>query len=521
MKKLEKFLAGVLCISMLLLNLSACSGGVANTAKSTSKTGNVTFVFAGPNNVTQWDPQNENKSNSYMLSKLIYNTLVNPYGEKNAIQPELATKWSVSADGKSWTFTLRKGVKFHNGEVFDSSSVVATLQRLIDKPTLVQASFWKLLDSVQAPDAQTAVINLKQPWGALLTQLVDTPMLPPKALKEKGDTLFSFNGTDNPIGTGPWKCSKWVAGQDTEFVRNDDYWDWGDNKSNVDKIIYRPAVEDTTRVSGIQTGDLDMIDAVPVEQATMLKTVKGVKVEQLSSYNIVHLGFRCADDSIFADVNARQAVNHAIDRKQLVSSIAGGGVASSWPCPEGVIGFDSSSMIPEYNVDLAKQLLAKTKYKGEQISIIAPNGVFARSKEISQAVLAMVTAAGFKAKLEILENASFQERRAAGKYDIYVQRYPFPCGDPDSVITQRWLNDSGKSGYVNKDLNSKILASKSESDPAKRALLLKDVFSVAWNEMAPHASLYNELETLAYRDNISGIKFRPDNVTDYSRVMKK
>lgn len=522
----KRMLSLALC-SVMVLSMSACgggksasSGGAANGSAKSSGAENK-FIFAGPNNITQWDPLNENKTNAYMLSKLTYNTLVNPYGENNSIQPELAKEWSVSDDGLEWTFQLREGIKFHNGEDFNAESVVATLSRLIDNPTLVHAAFWPSLAGVEAKDTYTAVIKLKEPWGALLNQLIDTPMFPPKALKEKGDALFEFNETNKPIGTGPWIADKWTPGQDAEFIRNEEYWDWGDNKSNVDRIVYRPVIEDTTRVSGIQTGDLDMIDAVPVEQADMLTSVKGVKVDKFLGSAIVHLGFRSADGRIFEDVNARQAVNHALNRKLLVESIAGGGAASDWPCPEGVLGYDKeNAAVPEYNLDMAKELLAKTSYKGEEISFIAPTGVFARNKEVAQAVLAMLSDAGFKVNLEIMENAAFQERRASGNYDLYIQRYPFPAGDPDSVITQRWLNDAHKSGYANKEMNAKILDQKQESDPAKREQLLKDVFAIEWAEAAPHLALYQQVTTLAYRDGVTGLKARIDNVFDYSRISK-
>ena len=519
---MKKVLSILLCVALLVGTLAGCGGSTtpATSGGSTNASGEVTFVFAGPNNITQWDPLNENKTNAYMLSKLTYNTLVNPYGPDNTIAPELATEWSVSEDGLTWTFKLREGVKFHNGEVFDSSSVVATLQRLLDNNTLVHAGFWPNLKAVEAVDAYTVNIILNEPWGALLNQLVDTPMLPPQALAEKGDALFEFNETNKPIGTGPWIADKWTPGQDAEFVRNEEYWDWGDNKSNVDRIIYRPVIEDTTRVSGIQTGDLDMIDAVPVEQADMLANVAGVKVEKIMGSAIVHLGFRCTDGRIFEDVNARQAVNHAIDRKLIVSSIAGGGTPSNWPAPAGVLGHDSTAPVPEYNVELAKQLLGKTKYNGEKISFIAPTGVFARSKEVAQAILANLTEAGFNVELEIMENAAFQERRAAGNYDIYLQRYPYPAGDPDSVITQRWLNDAHKSGYVNEQLNEKIRESKRESDPVKREQLLKEAFAIEWAEMAPHMALYQQVTTLAYREGVTGLRIRVDNVFDYSRVSK-
>lgn len=522
----KRFISIILSTVMLLSFLVGCgstettSPGASTDGGSSNGDGEVTFVFAGPNNITQWDPLNENKTNAYMLSKLTYNTLVNPYGENNSIAPELATEWSVSDDGLSWTFKLREGVKFHNGEDFNSDSVVATVQRLIDNPTLVHAAFWPSLDAVEALDEYTAVIHLKEPWGALLYQLVDTPMLPAQALAEKGDALFEFNAANQPIGTGPWIADAWTPGQDAEFVRNEDYWDWGNDKSNVDRILYRPVIEDTTRVSGIQTGDLDMIDAVPVEQAEALAKIDGIEVENFLGSAIVHLGFRTGDaHRVFADVNARKAINHAIDRNLLVESIAGGGRGSSWPAPEGVLGFDSNkAAIPEYNVELAKELLAMTDYDGEPVSFIAPTGVFARNREVAQALLAMFTEIGLNVELEIMENAAFQERRASANYDVYLQRYPYPVGEPDSVITQRWLNDAHKSGYVNEELNNKILESKRESDPVKREQLLKEVFEIQWEVLAPHMAVYQQVTTLAYREGVTGLRPRVDNVFDYSRV---
>lgn len=529
MKKMKRILAAVLTTAMMLGTLAACGGDAANNSGGngggTNANGENVFIFAGPNNVTQWDPQNENKTNRYMLDKLTYNTLVNPYGENNTVQPELADSWSVSEDGLTWTFKLHEGVKFHNGEDFNADSVVATLQRLVENTTLTQAAFWTVLKGAEKVDNYTVNINLTQPWGALLSQLVDTPMLPPAALAEKGDALFEFNETNKPIGTGPWIADKWTPGQDAEFIRNEAYWNWGDNKSNVDRIIYRPVIEDTTRVSGIQAGDIDMIDAVPVEQAEMLKSTGAITVDEILGTAIVHLGFRTTEEDgkyrVFKDVNARQAVSHAVDRALLVSTIAGGGNASSWPCPDTVLGYDADrAAVPEYNVQMAKDLLGKTDYAGQTLSFIVPTGVFARSKEIAQAILAMLTEAGFVVNLEVMENASFQDRRASGDYDLYLQRYPFPSGDPDSVVTQRWLNDAHKSGFVSEELNAAILAQKAESDPETRLQLLKDMFAIQWAEMAPHMAVYQQITTVAYRTGITGLHMRPDNVFDYSRVSK-
>jgi ABC-type transport system substrate-binding protein len=531
-KRWFKTLSMLLIMTLLLGLLAACGGSNTTTAATTTKagagttaatttkavsTGPKTFIASGPNNITQWDPLNENKTNATMLNRLHYNTLVGISTDLKTYQPELATKWEVSTDGLAWTFTLRNDVKWHDGDAFDADDVVATFQRMIDKPTLVQSAFWTLLTSVEKKDQYTVVLKLKQAWGAILSQLEATSIIPSHKQKELGDKAYDYNATNKPIGTGPWVCDSWAPGQDAVWKRNDAYWGWGSDKSNVDKIIYRPIIEDTTRVSAIQTGDITMAINIPVDQTAMLEKASGVKVEKILGTGIVHLGFRTVD-SVFSDVNARQAISIATDRKLLVESVAGGGKASSWPCPENVIGFDATSPVPEYNVANAKALLAKTNYDGKEISFIVPTGVFARSKEVAQALTSMWTEAGFKVKLEIMENAAFQERRAAAKYDVYLQGYPFPAGDPDSVITQRWLNDAHKSGYKNTEMNDLILKSKAESDPTKRAEILKQVFKIEWSVLAPHMSLYTQINVVATRNNVSGVKYRPDSIFDYSRV---
>lgn len=498
---------------------------VISTIPALAQPAEVTFVFAAPFKITLWDPQNENKTMSYALSKLTYNTLV-ALTEENKIVPELATEWSTSEDGLVWTFKLRDGINFHNGEVFDADSVVATMQRLIDRPELVQASFWKTLKAAEKVSDYEVNIVLSEPWGAILTQLCDTPILPAKALTEKGDNLFIIEGDNKPVGTGPWKVDKWLTTSgDAEFVRNDEYWGWGDQKSNIDRIIYRAVIEDTSRVNGLRAGDLHMIDAVPVEEAEKLQTENGITVRDILGTSIIHMGFRTepldGEYRVFNDINARLAVHHAIDRAGIVEFVAGGGQPSDWPCPSTVLGYDAEKAgVPEWTEDyaLAKEYLSKTDYSGQTIRFIVPSGVFARSKEVAQVIESNLTEAGFVVNMEIMENATFQSERASGNYDLYLQRYPFPGGDPDSVVTLRWLNDAHKSGYVNEELNNKIMEGKRESDPVKREQLLKEMFAIAWEVQAPHMAVYQQVTTVAYRSDIQGLVMRADNVFDYSRV---
>jgi len=482
-----------------------------------------TFIFSGNANMTQWDPLDENRGNTYMLMKLHYDFLVTPGPDYISFAPMLAESWSVSDDGLEWTFNLRPGVYFHNGEYFDSSSVVTTFQRLLDTPTLVHSGFWGFLESVRAEDQYTAVIRLNTPWGATLAQVSTVPMLPPLMYAEMGADMFIWDDNNRPIGTGPWMADVWLPGQDAEFIRNDNYWGWNGNMSTFERVIYRPLTEDTARVAGIQTGDLTMSNVLPAEMADMLDDIDGITVQRIMTNAIIHLGFRTSEDDgnyrVFNDLRARQAVMHAIDIHGIVNAIAGGGAPSDWPAPPGVIGHDPSRAFEwEYNPDLARELLAQTNYDGQEIVFMVPLGVFARASEISQAITAMLTEVGFNVDMQIMENAAFQQQRAAADYDLYIQRYGFQVGDPDRDITLRWLNDAHMSGYVNPELNALIEASRIETDPAERERILREVFWVQWNTLAPHAALFVQQNNAAHLDGITGIRFRPDDLIDYSRV---
>jgi len=510
---------------MVLLVLLVCIyfTGCRDTRGEVQLVNPTTFVFSGNANIAQWDPQNESRGNTTMLMMLMYDFLIRPSVCLTYMEPMLAESWVFSDDGLELTFNLRRGVYFHNGEEFDSASVVTTFQRFLDNPTLNRAPMWSLLESVRAVDKYTAVLRFSEPWGAVLATATEIPMLPPRRYAEMGADMFLWDATRRPVGTGPWIPDVWLPGGDAEFVRNDNYWGWGNNMSTFERIIYRPLPEDTSRVAGIQTGDLSMVNVLPAEMGDLLDRVPGISVLRIPTNAIIHLGFRtCEADGnyrVFNDIRARQAVMHAIDQQGINDAIAGGAGASNWSVPPGVIGHDSARAFEwEYNPALARELLSQTNYAGQRMVFMVPMGVFARATEVAQAIEAMLTAVGFNVDMQIMENAAFQVQRAAADYDLYIQRYGFPAGDPDNAITMRWLYDVHMSGYVNEELNNLIRASKIETNPVRREQILKDTFYVQWNTLAPHAALFVQINTAAHLNGISGLRVRFDDVIDYSRV---
>ncbi len=482
------------------------------SAQTSAKKNEVVFTYGRSEEVQKWDTFDQNSMVNYMLYPLIYNYLIGT-DHKGNFTPQLATKWKVSDDGLVWTFNLRDDVKFTNGDKLTSSDVKITFDRVINDKTLIRASLFTAFQKIAAPDPTTVVFYLTEKKGDFLTVMCQFPVTPGKLFQAKGVDMFKDN-----IGSGPWKFVEWVPGQRVVFVRNPDYW--GKVTSNVDKIIYRSITEDTTRVSAVRTGDIDMADGVPSDQVSMLLRDSNLRVDRVMSTDQIYIGFRCTE-SIFSDINARKAVNHAIDRQALVDKIVGGGAPASWPVSSVVMGFDPNGRVPEFNVQLAKDYLSKSKYNGSTIRLIGPNGNYPRIVEVLQAIASMLTDVGFNVNLEMLEGAGFQQRRMSGQYDLYITGCSHGYGDPATNWTQRWVGDSLHSGLKSDTLNNLVLASNRETDLKKRVELLRQAAEEAYKNLAPWAYIYQLESVIVYRKNISNVIIYGDRITDFSDVIKK
>ncbi len=508
--------------------LSGCGGGTKSSTPGTNAEGGTetsagkkeggenVVTFSMSEDVYTWDPMGQPVVPFYSIQLLIYDMLVRTDHAGN-YEPGLATEWSVSDDGLDWTFKLRQGVKFHNGEDFNADSVKATLERGAFNNTLNMNFLWSDIESVEASDEYTAVIHCKKPIGDMLNQLTYMPMLPAKALAEQGEDMFKTSP-----GTGPWKFVSWDPGNEAVFVRNDDYWDWGDQKSNVDKIIYKPISEDTTRVSSMRTGEFDLISNIPPDQVDVLSGTDGVTVDSKPGTTISWMALQSGQGKPFADKNVRLALTHAIDRKLIVESILGSGSPAYWPVMEGVTGYDKDleSKYNQYDPELAKKLLKESSYKGEEIYFMAIDGKVPRTKEVLQAVMSMMTEAGFNVKLEIMEGATFVTKRSAGDYDIAFSNVFYNNGSPWRHMITHWLSDSCNTQLENPEITSLLTEARQTIDRNRQDELLKQAFTLMMEDGGRMCYFIN-LDTInAYSNKLSGVKLYNDTIIDLSRVMK-
>lgn len=526
---MKKILAAILSLVIILSLLGACNGSPSTSGVSTAPSAStaptestatvssgpkeeVVFTWARQADMNTWNTFMGTDTNSNILNRFIYDVLVQSNDRKGSYQPGLATSWTSSEDGLTWTLELRKDVKFHNGDPFTSADVKYTFERFATDEKVRSMNNWKVLESVETPDDYTAIFHFKTVMATFVNALIDTYIVDSKYITEKGDEAAFAQ----PAGTGPWKFVSWEAGKQTVYERNDEYWGWGDQKSNVDKIVFKPILEDTTRLAAIQTGDIDFTEAINFEQAEQLKSVQGVKVQPLYTSALANFQFKIAD-SIFADPLVRQAASLAIDRQTIVETIAVGSKAQVWMATPADMGY--KDVQPVYNPDKAKELLAQSSYKGEPFKIYAVTGQLPRSTEVLQAVSAMLNEVGFNSTVEFMESAALVAARTGGDYTCYVVSGAGSAGDPTPMLTQRWLFDIFKSGFKDDAMFELIKQAGAELDVQKRADLLTQIFQMSYDLVAPGMALYNIGSNYAYKENISGFKIFPDGANDYTRVM--
>jgi peptide/nickel transport system substrate-binding protein len=231
-------------------------------------------------------------------------------------KPLLATQWSVSADGKRYTFQLRPGVKWHDGQPFTSADVAYSIQELKRANARGRTTFAHV-ERVETPDASTAVIVLSAPAPYLLRALsaAESPIVP-KHVYDKGEAAATQNASA-PVGTGPFRFKQWVRGSHAEFERNPDYWDSG--KPYLDRLIYRFSADPAAIAAALETGAADFSTSVSLTDVARLQKHARLQAEaQPSAYlnNIAAIEFNLKNE-FFSNPQVRKAVAHAIDQNLL------------------------------------------------------------------------------------------------------------------------------------------------------------------------------------------------------------
>ena len=387
------------------------------------------------------------------------------------IRPALAERWEVSPDGTTWTFHLRKGVKFHCGAPLTAQDVKEHFDRWIDPkeafPTRAKVT---ALQETRVVDDHTLVCRLKNPTLVFLNNISQTEWgyasIPhAKHVVQHGKDYGVI--PSSVCGTGPYKLREWVKDDRMELVRNDEYA-WGAEAYEsrgpawVDRVVFRTIPEDASRAAELETGGIDVdIDVSPQHIARL--EGKGVKVTSIPRLSSNHLGFNL-ERELFRDVRVRRAVAHAVNREQIVQFIMKGQADVSHGLLHPIVAGatpreEMKAILPEFNLEKSRRLLTEAGWKPGADSIRQKDGKSLRATlyvptELAERIVTPIQAtlrdAGFDLQIKRLEFAAFTTATRAGDHDmrflpmIYSSAdflYFFVSAAIPSPNTVRWKDD--------------------------------------------------------------------------------
>lgn len=325
---------------------------------------NNTFVVASGAPAVTLDPGTAFDGQSILLWRAAYETLINYRDDTTEVGPGLAESFEVSSDGLTYTLRLRKGVKFHDGEIFDAKAAAFNIERI--RSMKIGLGFAFDGAELETPDDHTLVIRLAKPRDSFLSSLAGmwSPyMISPKAIRDNevnGDWGAAWLRS-NMVGTGPYRLTVYEKDQQATLARFDDYWA-GWEGEHFDAVIVRYITDPSTLQLVLQSRQVDAALWMPDDAMNALVDEEGLSVTDYPTFSTTFFMMNCSQGPT-ADKRVRQAIAHAFDYNAWVNDINGGRlVHARGPVAEGLPSFTTDT--PQYTRDIekAKALLAEAGY---------------------------------------------------------------------------------------------------------------------------------------------------------------
>ena len=340
----------------------------------------------------------------------LYDSLVwiNEAGE---MEPALAERWDVSEDGMEYTFYLRQGVTFHNGESFNAEAVIFSWERG-KRDDMQWSDRWARAASMEALDEYTVLMRTENPDPLFLGIMAQHwGFVPPGYIAEVGEDGFN----NHPVGTGPFMFVEWLREDRIVFEANPNYWRTG--YPMVQTLIFRPIPESSTRMAAIRTGEIDIVNRLDAEQAASLEGADGVQVIRYPVDRVFYIAFNNLTSGIgqpTEDVLVRQAMNYAVDREAIVDALFNGAATlSTGFLTPGNLGYNAALSPYPYDPGMARDLLNRAGYPdGFEMDFACPAGAYTNFEQVCEAIQGYLGEVGIRTNLEIMESGRYWDLEA-------------------------------------------------------------------------------------------------------------
>lgn len=447
------------------------------------------------------DPMRTTLGDEYIYCNLVFNGLTR-MREDLVVEPDLAESWTYSDDLTRWTFRLRRGVKFHNGREMVADDVVAFYRRLLDPANNAPSrSNYDMVASVSAPDAHTVIFELSSPYGGFADILSDRQVkITPRDMVDQLST--------RPVGTGPFRFESYTPGDRMVLSRNPDYFEPGMPK--LAGVELRIIPEMSVKLAALQSGDIDVVWDLPLDQVKSLAGRSGLRVDSVptASWDAAIMNNLIPP---FNDPRVRRAFNLAVDKADVVElTLFGQGVSTISPIPPTHPFYASDTPVPKADPPAARRLLAEAGHPGGvRVPIIVPVGRPVRER-LGVTLQQLAKPGGFDLQVQRVPFAAYAAE-VAGKAPLYIDGY-FARPTIDTS-TYPFLHSTGSWNarlwhYGNPDVDRALQAARLTGDPAQQKPHYVAMQKALLNDPAGFFA-YAVNFACGYRNGVGGVKTHP------------
>jgi peptide/nickel transport system substrate-binding protein len=404
------------------------------------------------------DPGRQYDTNSYDVYRNIYDNLLRRNPQTSAIEPRIATQWRATAPTE-WQFTIRRGVKFHDGSDLTAADVAASLERILDRKfNSPQYANFSAISTVRAAAPDTVVIVTSRPYPVLLAQLVNLSIVSAAYLGAHDQAYVNTH----PMGSGPYQFVEWLRG-DHVTLRSFGHWR---GRPEMDEVTFRAVPEDATRVADLQSGRAQLALGLTSDD---VRTIKGdPKLQMLggATERVAYLAFNAVGPSALRDGQAREAIAHAINGPALMQVLLSG---YALPVTQFLtakhLGYDPKLSGYDYNVAKSRQLLAAAGHAGGLTLVFTTSPTY--DQRIIQAIQGQLQQAGITVRLQSYDFGTYLQKIQSPQHDWGDLRYgqwSCACLDADGVIYPLFHTGSIWSSFSDPAFDAAVDAARSTLD---------------------------------------------------------
>ncbi|OLL76595.1 Dipeptide-binding ABC transporter, periplasmic substrate-binding component [Pseudonocardia sp. Ae168_Ps1] len=529
---------------LLALTMTACA---ASERGGSGGEGGGNFVFGAAGAPKNFDPIWNDDGESFRPARQMFDTLITYKQGTTELEPGLATAWQSSPDGKTWTFTLREGVTFHDGTPFDAAAVCFnfdrwyTMQGAAAQSQMIyygdvfegfaknegDASGDPVYKSCTAENPTTAVLQLNKFKGAFpaafgLTSLsISSPtalqQYDADAVTQSGDSFtYPAYANEHPTGTGPFRFESYDKANGTiTLARNDDYWG---EKAKVDKLIFKVIPDENARKQELAAGTIDGYDyPSPADYGTLKE--QGNQILIRDPFSILYVGINTKNNPALKDVRVRQAIAYAIDRESLVrTKMPEGSAVAQEFVPPTVAGYAQDVTQYPYDPEKAKQLLAEAGAQNLTLNFYYPTEVtrpyMPNPADLFSAMSANLQAVGITVNPVARPwNGGYKDDvQKAGKHDLHMLGWTGDYNDAGNFVGTFFGREKAEFGPQDPAMYDALAKADAIPDPAGHAAAYEQVNSDIVGKYLPAVPILTTGPAIVVKDNVQGVV--PSPLTD-------